>query len=200
MEAPRCAPGRTWSVTRVTGRSGKTAGSRVVSRGCLPSEQRTKSPKIKHLTEWYTPLKESDQLCQLGRLDNPVRLSALWSDWHFRSTLWEKKKNFFFLLPSSRFWIGKFAPFVRIFESGRVAPFVPIFESGLLLPLSRFLNRDVCTLRRRVCSLVDVCAWKVTKYEEIGKISYPDARKQTFCHTGSRQTLFYFSFVFFFSV
>ena len=28
-------------------------------------------------------------------------------------------------------------------------------------------------------------------YEEIGQISYPDARKQTFCHTGSRQTLFF---------
>ena len=29
-------------------------------------------------------------------------------------------------------------------------------------------------------------------YEEIGQISYPDARKQTFCYTGSRQTLFFF--------
>ena len=28
-------------------------------------------------------------------------------------------------------------------------------------------------------------------YEEIGQISYPDARKQTFCYTGSRQTLFF---------
>ena len=140
MEAPRCAPGRTWSVTRVTGRSGKTAGSRVVSRGCLPSEQRTKSPKIKHLTEWYTPLKESDQLCQLGRLDNPVRLSALWSDWHFRSTLWEKKKIFFFapfvpilnrevctLRPN--FWIGTSCSLRPDFWIGTFAPFVPIFES-----------------------------------------------------------------------
>ena len=134
MEAPRCAPGRTWSVTRVTGRSGKTAGSRVVSRGCLPSEQRTKSPKIKHLTEWYTPLKESDQLCQLGRLDNPVRLSALWSDWHFRSTLWEKKKKFFFcsLRPD--------------FESGSLHPSSEFLNRDELLPSSRFLNRDVCCL------------------------------------------------------
>ena len=161
MEAPRCAPGRTWSVTRVTGRSGKTAGSRVVSRGCLPSEQRTKSPKIKHLTEWYTPLKESDQLCQLGRLDNPVRLSALWSDWHFRSTLWKKKKFFFCSLR-------------------------PDFESGSLHPSSEFLNRDELHPSSRFCGR------KVTMYEEIGKISYPDARKQTFCHTGSRQTLFFF--------
>ena len=34
-------------------------------------------------------------------------------------------------------------------------------------------------------------AWKVTMYEEIEQTSEPDAKKQTFCHTGSRQTLFF---------
>ena len=29
-------------------------------------------------------------------------------------------------------------------------------------------------------------------YEKIGQTSEPDAKKQTFCHTGSRQTLFFF--------
>ena len=56
------------------------------------------------------------------------------------------------LYPSSR--SGRVATFVpilqprrRLLPRRRVAPFVLIFESGHLLPSSRFLNRDICTLR-----------------------------------------------------